>query len=98
MNRKIKKIEDVVTMPITKYVTTDGKKFTDDYDANMHQAHLDSMDKAKLCFKKYGIYTSDPMIKNHKNNDQIISNDYLLTRILHTDISSNDDLDRKSVV
>ena len=63
MNRKIKKIEDVVTMPITKYVTTDGKKFTDDYDANMHQAHLDSMDKAKLCFKKYGIYTSDPMIK-----------------------------------
>lgn len=52
MNRKIKKIEDVVTMPITKYVTTDGKKFTDDYDANMHQAHLDSMDKAKLCFKK----------------------------------------------
>lgn len=25
MNRKIKKIEDVVTMPITKYVTTDGK-------------------------------------------------------------------------
>lgn len=45
----------------------------------MHQAHLDSMDKAKLCFKKYGIYTSDPMIKNHKNNDQIISNDYLLT-------------------
>ena len=92
MNRKIKKIEDVVTMPITKYVTTDGKKFTDDYDANMHQAHLDSMDKAKLCFKKYGIYTSDSMIKNHKNNDQIISNDYLLTRILHTDISSNDDL------
>ena len=92
MNKKIKKIEDVVTMPITKYVTTDGKKFTDDYDANMHQAHLDSMDKAKLCFKKYGIYTSDPMIKNHKNNDQIISNDYLLTRILHTDISSNDDL------
>ena len=92
MNKKIKKIEDVVTMPITKYVTTDGKKFTDDYDANMHQAHLDSMDKAKLCFKKYGIYTSDPMIKNHKNNDQIISNDYLLTRVLHTDISSNDDL------
>jgi hypothetical protein len=32
------------------------------------------------------------MIKNHKNNDQIISNDYLLTRVLHTDISSNDDL------
>lgn len=26
MNKKIKKIEDVVTMPITKYVTTDGKK------------------------------------------------------------------------
>ena len=35
MNKKIKKIEDVVTMPITKYVTTDGKKFTDDYDANI---------------------------------------------------------------
>lgn len=92
MNKKIKKMEDVVTIPMTKYVTTDGKEFTDDYDANMHQAHLDSMAEAKLCFEKYGIYTSDLMIKNHKNNDQIISNDYLLTRVLHTDISSNDDL------
>ena len=92
MNKKIKKMEDVVTIPMTKYVTTDGKEFADDYDANMHQAHLDSMAEAKLCFEKYGIYTSDLMIKNHKNNDQIISNDYLLTRVLHTDISSNDDL------
>lgn len=91
-NKKIKKMEDVVTIPMTKYVTTDGKEFADDYDANMHQAHLDSMAEAKLCFEKYGIYTSDLMIKNHKNNDQIISNDYLLTRVLHTDISSNDDL------
>ena len=92
MNKKIKKMEDVVTIPMTKYVTTDGKEFADDYDANMHQAHLDSMAEAKLYFEKYGIYTSDLMIKNHKNNDQIISNDYLLTRVLHTDISSNDDL------
>ena len=63
MNKKIKKMEDVVTIPMTKYVTTDGKEFTDDYDANMHQAHLDSMAEAKLCFEKYGIYTSDLMIK-----------------------------------
>lgn len=49
MNKKIKKMEDVVTIPMTKYVTTDGKEFADD-------------------------------------------NDYLLTRVLHTDISSNDDL------
>lgn len=63
MNKKIKKMEDVVTIPMTKYVTTDGKEFADDYDANMHQAHLDSMAEAKLCFEKYGIYTSDLMIK-----------------------------------
>ena len=62
MNKKIKKMEDVVTIPMTKYVTTDGKEFADDYDANMHQAHLDSMAEAKLCFEKYGIYTSDLMI------------------------------------
>lgn len=63
MNKKIKKMEDVVTIPMTKYITTDGKEFADDYDANMHQAHLDSMAEAKLCFEKYGIYTSDLMIK-----------------------------------
>ena len=47
MNKKIKKMEDVVTIPMTKYVTTDGKELADDYDANIHQAHLDSMAEAK---------------------------------------------------
>ena len=44
------------------------------------------MAEAKLCFEKYEIYTSDLMIKNHKNNDQIISNDYLLTRVLQVSL------------
>ena len=37
MNKKIKKMEDVVTIPMTKYVTTDGKEFTYRYLAP--QAH-----------------------------------------------------------
>ena len=50
MNKKIKKMEDVVTIPMTKYITTDGKEFADDSDANMHQAHLDSMAEAMIIF------------------------------------------------
>ena len=51
MNKKIKKMEDVVTIPMTKYVTTDGKEFADDYDANMHQAHLDSWPRQSYALK-----------------------------------------------
>ena len=61
-NKKIKVLDDVIEVPAKKYITTDGMEFIDGNAADIHQAQLDLAEKAKLCFEKYGIYTTDDVL------------------------------------
>ena len=88
-NKKIKVVDDVIKVPEKKYITTDGMEFINGNAADIHQAQLDLAEKAKLCFEKYGIYTADDVLIEEdalNGNEEITKDDYLFTRILHTDM------------
>ena len=94
-NKKIKVLDDVIEVPAKKYITTDGMEFIDGNAADIHQAQLDLAEKAKLCFEKYGIYTTDDVLIEEnamKSNKEVIRDDYLFTRVLHTDMIDIDEM------
>ena len=83
-NKKIKVVDDVIEVPAKKYITTDGMEFIDGNAADIHQAQLDLGEKAKLCFEKYGIYTTDDVLIEEdalNGNEKITKDDYLFTRV-----------------
>ena len=94
-NKKIKVVDDVIEVPAKKYITTDGMEFIDGNAADIHQAQLDLAEKARLCFEKYGIYTTDDVLIEEnamKSNKEVIRDDYLFTRVLHTDMIDIDEM------
>lgn len=94
-NKKIKVVDDVIEVPAKKYITTDGMEFIDGNAADIHQAQLDLAEKAKLCFEKYGIYTTDDVLIEEdalNGNEEITKDDYLFTRVLHTDMIDIDEM------
>lgn len=94
-NKKIKVVDDVIEVPAKKYITTDGMEFIDGNAADIHQAQLDLGEKAKLCFEKYGIYTTDDVLIEEdalNGNEKITKDDYLFTRVLHTDMIDIDEM------
>lgn len=94
-NKKIKVVDDVIKVPEKKYITTDGMEFINGNAADIHQAQLDLAEKAKLCFEKYGIYTADDVLIEEdalNGNEEITKDDYLFTRVLHTDMIDIDEM------
>ena len=55
MNSKIKTIK-VPGEEKEIYITSDGKRFEDKFDAQFYQDELDLEVIEKKCFKKFGIY------------------------------------------
>lgn len=67
MNSKIKTIK-VTGEEKEIYITSDGKRFEDKFDAQFYQDELDLEVIEKKCFKKFGIYIiSDNLQKNPKS-------------------------------
>lgn len=60
MDTKIKKAE--VYEPVTRYITTDGRKFDDPIRAEDHQYDIDTKNERKRCYEKYGIMTNMDML------------------------------------
>lgn len=68
MNSKIKTIK-VTGEEKEIYVTSDGKRFEDKFDAQFYQDELDLEVIEKKCFKKFGIYTNDPKYSDSYKED-----------------------------
>ena len=92
MNSKIKTIK-VTGEEKEIYITSDGKRFEDKFDAQFYQDELDLEVIEKKCFKKFGIYTNDPKYSDSYKEDieKGLKKQNIFPRILQTCLPKEDE-------
>lgn len=85
MNSKIKTIKEAGEEKEV-YMTSDGEVFKDKFEAQFYQDCLDLEVIEKECFKKFGIYTSDPTYSDSYKEDieKGLKNQDIFSRLLLT--------------
>lgn len=92
MNSKIKTIKEAGKEKEV-YITSDGKKFENKFDAQFYQDELDLEVIEKECFQKFGIYTNDPKYSDSYEEDieKGLKNQDIFSRLLLTCLPKKDD-------